>query len=120
MVDIRNIISYNDDVISVKITDSYWNYLHQRNVIQNSNNTTQDKKNHIAELDSEYSFDDNNVFWEKELSFKEEDFMSIYSHDNNKIPLYLDNDEKPQKEVTKEEIEEAKNFLNSFSENTDV
>lgn len=81
--------------------------------IQKSTATTQEKQNQIAQLDSNYHTDDDNIFWNGELDIC--DFLSAYITENGNIIPYADNESTntPIK-ATNTQKEQAQNFLNNL------
>ena len=121
MVDIRDIISYEDNKISVKINDSYWKYLDEKNLIEKSNNTTQYKKNRIAELDSQYIFEDNGIVWQAEINT--EKLLSYFVCGNNKSSYGSEDRNGKKDEIPDEKLKEGETFfyelINNYNSSED-
>lgn len=119
MTDIRDIISYENDKISVKINNSYWQYLYEKNLIEKSNNTTQDKKNRIAELDSQFITENNSIVWQTKFQISKEIFQSYFECDNDKIPCYFEDSKRVSLEIPDERLKEAQNFFTELLNNNE-
>lgn len=111
MIDIREIISYKADKIFIKISDAYWKYLYAKNQIEKSNNTTQDKKNRMAELDSQSISGYKNVVWQTEFQISKEILQSYSEYGNDKVPCYFEDSKGDRLEILDERLEEAQNFF---------
>lgn len=111
MVDIRDIISYENGKILVKISDAYWKYLSKKEMIKNSNNPEQHKKNDILELDSSYISEDNNTFWKVVIEIEKEKFGAIFKCENDEIPYGIEDNNGKEIKVTDERVKEAQNFV---------
>lgn len=113
MVDIRDIIKYKNNRISIELDSSYMEYLCKKEAIQNINDTSQNKKNAISELDSKFIFEDYGLYDKLTIDVKREKFMSIYKSDNTDIFVALGEDKTNEDRITDEQINEVENVLES-------
>lgn len=116
MVDIRDVVSREYDNIIFRISDLYWEYLHEKNVIQSSNNTTHDKNNKIAELDSKYIPEDNGHI--RKLVIKRQTFISMFKSDNEEVVYGFNDNECEKVEIPENRLEEVKNTINPIDSDT--
>lgn len=115
-VDIRDIISCKDNKIIIKISDALWEYFSARNIINAKMDTAYAKNNQILDLNKEFVISDNNIQWKVEIAVNMDDFVSFYNADGEKIPVYLGDNERKQKEPTEEELKEATSFFKRLFE----
>lgn len=117
MVDIRDTISCEDNKISVKIKDSYWQYLCEKIRIEKSNNKAQDKKKRISELDSQHISEDNSIVWQTVFKIKKENLQSYFICGNDKIPCYFEDRNEEKLEIPDERLKKAETFINELFNN---
>lgn len=115
MVDIRDIISFENNTISIKISDSYWKYLSERNNILNSNDSTGNKKNNISKLDSQYSSNNNSVLWKSVIEIDKGEFGSFYKSGDSVYPCHFEDNNGNEINISEKDAKEAKGIIDFFS-----
>ncbi len=127
LVDIRDFISVkydkenNTSFICFSLPNYYWEYIKYVNQIDTSSKTEKEKTRAIAELNSLYkktkenSNDDNNIYWEAKYNIN--DFISTL-HFGDKSLTYATSKENDMPQISKEQINDAKEFLNFLTQST--
>lgn len=114
MVDIRDIIKYENNRISIEIGSSFMKYLSEQEAVKNKNDTSQNKKNKISELDSNFIFEDYDVYDKLTIDVSKEKFMSIYKNNNTEIFVALGEDKINEDKITGAQEKEVQDFLKSI------
>lgn len=114
MVDIRDVIKYENNRISIEIGSSFMKYLSEQEAVKNKNDTSQNKKNKISELDSNFIFEDYNVFDKLTIDVSKEKFMLIYKNNNTEIFVALGEDKINEDKITGAQEKEVQDFLKSI------
>lgn len=116
MVDIRDIISYENNAISVKISDSYWKYLFDRVRLQNSD-FKRNIEGNITELNVKYIPYDNSVFWKSVIEIDKGEFGSFYKSGDSVYPCHFEDNNGNEISISDEKSKEAKDIIEFFSSN---
>lgn len=117
VVDIRDFLSYSDDSVFFTIPNYYWEYIKKRNAIASSKSTDGDKKRKIAELNGAYEIQENEQkYWR--ISITAKNFLPYLRFASKYIP-FADDSSSSLKEPSKEQIEEAAEFLKSLTDAND-
>lgn len=114
MVDIRDIISYENNVISVKISDSYWKYLFDRVRLLNSD-FKQNVEGNISELNVHYMPYDNSVFWRTVIEIDKGEFGSFFKSGDSVYPCYFEDANGNKINISENDTEDAKKIIRFFS-----
>lgn len=145
LVDIRDFISIeydkenNTSFICFSLPNYYWEYIKYVNQINTSSKTEKEKTRAIAELNSLYKKtkenskknnkknseknskknskddDNNNIYWEAKYNIN--DFISTL-HFGDKSLTYATSEENDMPQISKEQINDAKEFLNFLTQST--
>lgn len=116
IVDIRDFISRSNDEIHITIPEYYWTYIRERNSLQSSRNSKDEKKRAIAKLEANYTPNNANGLYRR-FSISITEFLSYLKFDKKFIPYSdFDSDDKTSKKIvpTEEEKAEVMNFLDSL------
>ena len=119
LTDIRNIISYKDNKIFIKINNSYWKYLYEKNLIEKSNNTIQDKKIRIAKIDSQFIAEKNDVVWQAEFQISKDNFQSHIECGDVTFLYAAENSCENRPKISDVKVQEAQNFLIKLLKNNE-
>ena len=112
IVDLREFITFSNNMLHIGVKDSYWKYIRDVNSISSAQKPEREKKLEKARLDGAYKIDTNkDVVWR--VSIPKGDIMSYITIDSNFIP-YVDNDDYIGIEPTSEQKAEAEEFLKSL------
>lgn len=113
VVDIRDLISFSDNMYHFNIPDNYQKYIAELNAIISSNKTDNEKKRLKAELDGKYKKSNKgNVVWR--ISIPSDKMPSYIHFDSSYIP-FANAENDSEYEPTKEQIESAISFLEEIT-----
>lgn len=113
VVDIRDFVSYSDDMYHFNIPDNYQKYISELNSIISSNKTDNEKKRLKAELDGKYKKSNKgNVIWR--ISIPAEKMPSYIHFDSSYIP-FANAETDSEYEPTEEQLKSAISFLDEIT-----
>lgn len=112
IVDIRDFVSFSDNMYHFNIPDNYWKYIKELDKIISSPKTDNEKKRLRAELNGNYKRNNTtNIVWN--ISIDSNKILSYLHFNSDYIPFanpYSDKDFEP----SEEQVAEAKSFLNEL------
>lgn len=113
IVDIRDFVSFSDNMYHFSIPQNYWEYITELNRIISSPRTDNEKKRLKAELDGKYkkSNDTNVVF---RISIDSTEIPSYFHFDSDFIPFADSDSDRNYELPTEERVSEAKAFLDEL------
>lgn len=109
VVDIRDFISFSNNMYHLNFPDNYQKYISEINTIFSSNKTENEKKRLKAELDGNYKkTNKGNIVWR--VSIPTDEIPSYIHFDSSFIPFANTNNDS-EYEPTDEQLADAKSFL---------
>ena len=115
-VDIRDIISFKDGKVIIKMGEWLWQYFSAINTINARGDTAAAKKEAILNENINFEISDNNIARKIEIAVNMDDFISFYNADGQEIPAYFEDNKGKQKEPTKKQLKEATRFFKRLFE----
>lgn len=113
VMDIRNFVSFSNNMYHFNIPDNYQKYILELNAIASSNRTDNEKKRQKAELDAKYKMDNvTDIIWR--ISIPADKIFKYFYWDSSFIP-FADTDNLSDYKPTEEQIAMAKSFLEELT-----
>lgn len=113
VVDLRDFISFSDNMYHFNVPDNYWKYISELNALLSSNKTDNEKRRLKAELDGEYKKSNkSNVVWSVSISA---DKIQSYIHSNSGFIPFVDSHIESENEPSEEQLTKAILFLNELT-----
>lgn len=113
LVDIRNFVSFSNNMYHFNIPDNYQKYILELNAVTSSNKTDNEKKRQKAELNGKYKMDNaTDIVWR--ISIPADKIFSYFHWDSSFIP-FADANKLSEYQPTEEQIVMAKSFLEELT-----